>query len=356
MANSGNPSAQSNKQKFSFYHSSDQGEALKRWMEPYTELFIGKSPVLDVGCGPGYFLELLKNRSISGFGIDCDPDMVKACTANGFEAAHLDAKAGITGLGRKFKGIHAGHVLEHLSGPDALRFLEDAAAVLEEDGVILIRTPNWENDTVRHGGFWMDMTHVRPYPLALLEKVLTDLGLEVFLKGIEKFGWEDITIAAKKPKLKINPSDLKIKMEEGLACFQSGDTAGAENRFSEIIASLPAHVDALNNLGVLKYEQGKKEEAFSFFGRAIGADDSHYEAFMNFLDTGRELLKWNEILVVLQEYQKKIIENPVLMKRAAEALTALNRKEEADKIVTRILEIIPDDADALSAMGFPKKR
>ena len=58
---------------------------------------------------------------------------------------------------------------------------------------------NWRNDTVRQEGFWLDITHIRPYPLPLLKQVLQDAGFTVTKEGFETFGWNDTYILGQKP-------------------------------------------------------------------------------------------------------------------------------------------------------------
>jgi len=50
-------------------------------------------------------------------------------------------------------GIHLNHVIEHLWGDDAVALLEASHVALREGGLLIVRTPNWANATVRHGGF-----------------------------------------------------------------------------------------------------------------------------------------------------------------------------------------------------------
>src|ERR1035438_4272752 len=46
--------------------------AIQEQQTPYVELFRGLSPVVDVGCGRGEFLELLKENGIVAYGVDSD--------------------------------------------------------------------------------------------------------------------------------------------------------------------------------------------------------------------------------------------------------------------------------------------
>ena len=48
--------------------------------------FAGQSDVLDVGCGRGEFLELLRDAGIPAKGLDLNPEMVEVCRARGLDA------------------------------------------------------------------------------------------------------------------------------------------------------------------------------------------------------------------------------------------------------------------------------
>lgn len=185
------------RQRFSLYHTEGNEESHKRWMAPYADIFKGRRHVLDLGCGPGVFLDLLRERGIQGTGLDFDPDMVAVCTEKGLHTEIGDVRT-LSQDGQAFDGIHLGHIIEHMDGPSMIGLLEACLAVLEPDGLLLVRTPNWNNETVRNGGFWLDHTHVRPYPLELLDRVFQDLGLDVIAKGYEPEGWEDTYIVGRK--------------------------------------------------------------------------------------------------------------------------------------------------------------
>lgn len=191
------PGPGNSRQRYSLYHAEGGAAAMAAWLAPYADLFRGRGPVLDLGCGPGHFLRLLAERGVEALGVDHDPDMVRVCLGAGLPA-RLGDLAGALPEGPEVGGIHLGHVIEHMDGPSAVALLERCAARLRPGGLLLVRTPNWANATVRSGGFWLDHTHVRPYPLELLERIFEDLGLEVAARGAESFGWNDLFIAGVK--------------------------------------------------------------------------------------------------------------------------------------------------------------
>ncbi len=52
----------------------------------YVPLFEGATDVLDVGCGRGEFLELLRHKGISARGIDLNDEMAAVCRERGLDA------------------------------------------------------------------------------------------------------------------------------------------------------------------------------------------------------------------------------------------------------------------------------
>jgi glycosyltransferase involved in cell wall biosynthesis len=196
----------SDAQKFSIFHDGNEA-ALRRWHAPYADAFRGAVRVADVGCGPGYFLDLLRERALTGFGIDIDPDMVAAARRRGPEAIAGDHLTLAT-MPAAFGGVHLSHVIEHVWGDEAVALLEASKAALTPGGILIVRTPNWGNAEVRHGGFWLDHTHKRPYPRELLEKLLADLGFTVVQSGYEPSGWQDTYVVAQLPVAAVKPAPM----------------------------------------------------------------------------------------------------------------------------------------------------
>ena len=55
-------------------------------LKDYVPYFAGQSNVLDVGCGRGEFLELLKQSGHPAKGLDLNPEMVEVCKSRGLDA------------------------------------------------------------------------------------------------------------------------------------------------------------------------------------------------------------------------------------------------------------------------------
>ena len=128
----------------------------------YLEDFRECAPVLDIGCGRGEFLQLLRDAGIEAQGIDVDPDMVAFCVGEGLDVAQHDAVSYLEGLSDgALGGIFCAHVLEHLPTPSLVRILELAHAKLRPGGLFAAETPN-PRTLVALSTFAADLSHVRP--------------------------------------------------------------------------------------------------------------------------------------------------------------------------------------------------
>lgn len=139
-------------------------EEIKKRQSIFLKYFMKREDVLDIGCGRGEFLSLLKEHGIKGRGIDLDDDMVVYCRNEGLDVkkadlfTYLEKEVKDDGLG----GIFMGQVVEHLPPQKLLRMLSLAHSKLRKDCYIVMTTPNPLNLFVGAANFYMDLTHVRP--------------------------------------------------------------------------------------------------------------------------------------------------------------------------------------------------
>jgi 2-polyprenyl-3-methyl-5-hydroxy-6-metoxy-1,4-benzoquinol methylase len=140
----------------------------------------GARNVLDVGCGRGVFLRLLREAGIEPAGVDIYAECVQQCQALGIaHVVQADALAYLRTLCEAFDGIVCSHIIEHLPYEDALALLRAAFTALRPGGRLIIVTPNPRDISVIGQSFWLDPTHVRPYPLALLAAMLRAEGFAI---------------------------------------------------------------------------------------------------------------------------------------------------------------------------------
>ncbi|HEY8359603.1 MAG TPA: class I SAM-dependent methyltransferase [Ramlibacter sp.] len=123
------------------------------------------APVLDIGCGRGEWLSLLKDNNMEALGIDLNVAMVQEARARGHQVEAGDAIAYLQRHKESSLGaVTAFHVVEHLPFPVLLALFDAARRVLKPGGVILFETPNPENLVVGACTFHYDPTHIKPLP------------------------------------------------------------------------------------------------------------------------------------------------------------------------------------------------
>jgi SAM-dependent methyltransferase len=136
-------------------------------------------PALDLGCGRGEWLEVLKEANIAGHGIDQDTGMLQGDDALGLSVEQGDA---ITYLRTQADAsricVSLIHVVEHLPFDMLRDIVAEAKRVLVPDGLLIMETPNPENITVGSCSFYTDPTHRNPLPPPLLAFVPEFYGFE----------------------------------------------------------------------------------------------------------------------------------------------------------------------------------
>jgi SAM-dependent methyltransferase len=135
---------------------------IRRRMQIYLPLLCAHSPVLELGCGRGELLELLREAGAPARGVDIDPSMVRRSRekvldvtegdALGYLAKEPDASAG---------AVFSAQLVEHLRTEDLVAVFATARRVLRPGGVFVAETVNPHCPAARKN-FWLDPTHQRP--------------------------------------------------------------------------------------------------------------------------------------------------------------------------------------------------
>lgn len=121
-----------------------------------------RAPVLDVGCGRGEFLDLLRDAGIDAKGVDTDAGMVERSREKGHDVEHGDANAYLESQpDEAFGAVFSAQVIEHLPYRKLLRFFELAHRKLAPDGVLIAETVN-PHSMAAFKLFWLDPTHELP--------------------------------------------------------------------------------------------------------------------------------------------------------------------------------------------------
>jgi len=150
---------------------------IRQRQEFYLPMLSGQAPVLDIACGRGEMLELLREKGISARGVDLDADMVQRCLDKKLPVDRADALAHLEALQDGSLGaVFSAQFVEHLPVAAYSRLIELAYRKLRSGGVLILETQNPECLAIYSQTFFLDPTHVRPVPAAQLYFILEEAG------------------------------------------------------------------------------------------------------------------------------------------------------------------------------------
>ncbi len=142
-------------------------DSIKKAQEIYLEYFRDKTNVIDIGCGRGEFLSLMKDSGIAAHGVDIYEPYVDYCNMKGLSAVCGDG-ADFLSKQESVDGIFVGQVVEHLKTGEIIRLCSVAYEKLSEGGCIVIETPNPTSLAIYTNAFYIDPSHIKPvHPLTM---------------------------------------------------------------------------------------------------------------------------------------------------------------------------------------------
>ena len=135
--------------------------------------------VLDVGCGRGEWLELLKKEEVQARGVDHNRVFVEQCREMGLDVVEQEAFAYLRSLPEKSLNVVTSfHLVEHLGFEELIKLLDEMIRTLRSGGLLILETPNPENFMVGSYSFYADPTHRNPIPSPTLQFLLESRGLD----------------------------------------------------------------------------------------------------------------------------------------------------------------------------------
>jgi SAM-dependent methyltransferase len=136
--------------------------------------------VLDIGCGPGFMLEMLPG-SWEKHGSEFAPYWVEHCRKAGLEHVRQGDLMNLSFEPEFYDVVSARYILEHVKDP--MRFLVKARQILKPGGTLLVSVPNWASLCARLFGEFYRLNwpnqHLYWFTTDSLIRYLKKAGFEV---------------------------------------------------------------------------------------------------------------------------------------------------------------------------------
>lgn len=195
----------------------------------YLPYFAGQSNVLDVGCGRGEFLDLLREKGIAAKGLDINSEMIEVCRSRGLDATAADARSYLAGLAdESLGGLIAVQVVEHLQPAYLTELLALSFDKLRPGAKIILETINPTCWVAFFESYIRDLTHVKPLHPDTLQYLL------------QASGFSNVEVVYRSP---IAPDGRLKKVTPRAEHF--GDSA--PDVLTELVSSFNSNVDRLND-------------------------------------------------------------------------------------------------------------
>lgn len=138
----------------------------------------GRKPVLDLGCGRGEWLALLKDWGLDASGVDLNAMQIEQARIDGLDVQLGDFQDTLCDAAdNSLAVISAHHLIEHLPFNLVAWLVREATRVLAPGGLLLLETPDVRNVLVGATTFHNDPTHLQPRTFAVMGVLLESAGL-----------------------------------------------------------------------------------------------------------------------------------------------------------------------------------
>jgi 2-polyprenyl-3-methyl-5-hydroxy-6-metoxy-1,4-benzoquinol methylase len=205
-------------------------DEIREKLRTYVPLFAGASDVLDIGCGRGEFLALLKAAGVTARGVDTNQEMVATACERGLDVVQGDALAYLESLrDGSLGGLMAAQVVEHLTPPYLTRLLGTAFQKLRSGAPLIVETINPACWLAFFSSYIRDFTHVQPVHPETLQYLL------------QASGFGRVTLQYSQPV----PEHMKMQPVDVAALAAAGGEAASVAQMARVVN---ANAAILNNL------------------------------------------------------------------------------------------------------------
>lgn len=139
--------------------------------------------ILDVGCGEGTRLILIKNKKAKKFGVDQSETAISMARKQYPSVKFIRIRDKLPFPDSYFDFVYSAFVLEHTTNPE--EFLKEAVRVLSPSGILLLVAPNFGSPNRA------SPNNEIPRVVKLIKGVVNDLSL-IFTLKLNKMNWQKV--------------------------------------------------------------------------------------------------------------------------------------------------------------------
>ena len=162
--------------KFQEYMRGSYSE-IKAHQQEYVNYFAKCTNVIDLGCGRGEFLTVLKEHGIKATGIDSYKKSVDYCRTRGLQVVQRDAIEYLREQkAESIDGVFAAQLIEHIPTKALLELCKESYRVMKPESYIVLETPNPMCLSVYMNSFYLDPSHKNPVHPHLMEYLMKECG------------------------------------------------------------------------------------------------------------------------------------------------------------------------------------
>jgi SAM-dependent methyltransferase len=161
---------------------------VKKRLRPYAERLVAagtghvNTPIVDIGCGGGEWLEVLQENGLRAYGIDVNAVLVERNVSLGLDAREAEFLPHLANLdGASRSAVTAFHIIDHLAFGSLVDLIDEAFRVLIPGGMLVLET-NCPEATSADMAFDNDPTHrtlLKPDALKLVLEHRGFIGVDI---------------------------------------------------------------------------------------------------------------------------------------------------------------------------------